>query len=92
MLHPLAAAVTVVLLAANPPPPGDAPATDTPRASGPSGGPIVGGRHIQPRASATQIGPNASNRDSDEVERLYQELMRQTAPGTSQVRSVTAPQ
>ena len=93
MLHVLAAAVTVVLLAANPPPPPvDEPPADASTAPAPRG-PIVGGHRIQPRASTSQTGPNASatSRDADEVERLYQELMHET-PGPARVRSQMTPQ
>ncbi len=88
MVHALAAALALVLLAANPPPPpadaapADAPSTPTPNSA------IVGGHHIQPKANQAQEGPGLSKRDADDVDRLYQELMRQTAPA----KASTAPQ
>jgi hypothetical protein len=93
MLHPLAAAVALVLLAANQPPPSDAPPADTPTGPAPNSA-IVGGHRIQPRASASQTAPDAgiSKRDADDVDRLYQELMRQTAPGATGARGATPPQ
>ncbi len=71
-------ALAAVLLAANPPAPtGDTPPVPrTPTA-------IVGGKHIQPRATTPDGAPggaDVSPADADEVERLYQQLMRETAP------------
>jgi hypothetical protein len=94
MLHPLAAAVAIVLLAANQAlPPADAPSGDLPPGPAPNTA-IVGGHHIQPRANASEGAPDAngiSKRDADDVDRLYQELMRQTAPDTGKGRSSTTP-
>ncbi len=90
MVHALAAALALVLLAANPPsPPADAPPSDA--APAPNS-PIVGGHHIQPRANPGQEGAGFSKRDADDVERLYQELMRQTAPDATRAKASTAPQ
>jgi hypothetical protein len=78
MPHALASALAVVIVAANAP----APAVDTSQTPPPSSA-IVGGHHIQPRTGApngTSAGPDLPPADSDEVERLYQQLMRETAP------------
>lgn len=89
MVHALAAALAVVLLAANPPPPptDDTPAADAPSTPAPNSA-IVGGHRIQPKANQGHEGPGFSKRDADDVDRLYQELMRQTAPA----KASTAPQ
>src|SRR5690242_15403991 len=93
LLHPLAAAAALVLLAANQPaPPADTPSADT--LTGPATRTaIVGGKHIQPRANAsrgTLDSASSSKRDADDVERLYEELMRQTAPDAGKAQG--APQ
>ena len=89
MVHALVAALSLVLLAANPPPPpADAPASDAP----PPKTAVVGGHHIQPRANPGQASAGLSKRDADDVDRLYQELMRQTAPDASGAKASTAPQ
>ena len=69
-------AVAAVLLAANQQP----PAADAPPAPAPNSA-IVGGHHIQPRPSASNGSPaDVSPDDADEVERLYRQLMQETAP------------
>jgi hypothetical protein len=78
MLHALVSALASVLLAANPQPSaGDASPSPTPSTA------IVGGHHIQPRASAPGVSGEVPPGDADEVERLYLELMRETAPDGS---------
>ena len=73
MPHALAPALAVILLAANsPPPPVDAPEVAQPSPA------IVGGHHIQPRSSGS--GSDVPKSDAEEVDRLYQELMQETAP------------
>ena len=72
MPHTLVPALAVILLAANPqasPGPPEGPPT-TPA--------IVSGHHIQPRGGGSLSDVPKS--DAEEVDRLYQELMRQTAP------------
>lgn len=94
MLNPLVAAAVILLMAANQPPPvADAPSADTPAAPAPRSA-IVGGHRLQPRANASQAAPNAdvSKRDADDVDRLYQELMRQTAPDAAKGPSASVPQ
>ncbi len=85
--------LAAALLAANPPPPpADAPPADA--APAPNSA-IVGGHRIQPRANSPQGAPDStgiSKRDADDVDRLYQELMRQTAPDASRTNGATAPQ
>ena len=74
------AVLAVVLVAANPPPP-DIDTTPAPRSSA-----IVGGKHVQPRATnpdSTLAGQRGSAAQSDEVEQLYQQLMRETTPDAS---------
>src|SRR5260370_5666439 len=68
---PLAAA----LPAASPSPPADDPLEAVPPLPA-----IVGGHHIQPRESGS--GSDVSPGDATDVDRLYQQLMRQTAPDT----------
>ena len=69
-------AVAAVLLAANQQP----PAADAPPAPAPNSA-IVGGHHIQPRPSASNGSPtDVPPGDADEVERLYRQLMQETAP------------
>ena len=79
MSRALVGMLAVLLLAANTP----TPTTDTPPppAAGRSTA-VVGGHHIQPRAS-TSDGAPARSREMDEVDKLYQQLMRETAPGGS---------
>ena len=72
MPHALAPALTVILLAANSPPPVDAPE------GAPSSSAIVGGHHIQPRGGGS--GSDVPKSDAEDVDRLYQELMQETAP------------
>ena len=68
-------AVVAVLLAANQPP----PAADAPPPAPNSA--IVGGYHIQPRPSASNgIPADVPPGNADEVERLYRQLMQETAP------------
>ena len=72
MTHAPALTLAAILLAANPQPPtGDAPEAPTSSA-------IVGGHHIQPRGGASD--GDIPRNDADDVDRLYQELMRETAP------------
>jgi hypothetical protein len=69
MMHVLAPTLAVIVLAANPQPPdGDVPTSSA----------IVGGHHIQPRGGGSSA--DVPKGDAAEVERLYQELMRETAP------------
>jgi len=69
-------AIAAVLLAANQQP----SAADAPPAPAPNSA-IVGGHHIQPRLSASNGSPaDVSPDDADEVERLYRQLMQETAP------------
>jgi hypothetical protein len=78
MPHALVSALASVLLAANPQPSaGDASPSPTPSTA------IVGGHHIHPRASAPGVSGEVPPGDADEVERLYLELMRETAPDGS---------
>ena len=73
MPHALALSLAVILVAASPlPPVGGAPEAAPPSSA------IVGGHHIQPRASGS--GPDVPPGDADQVDRLYQQLMRETAP------------
>ncbi|HKF74102.1 MAG TPA: hypothetical protein VKB68_20295 [Stellaceae bacterium] len=83
------ALMAAALIAANPPP-ADAPLTP---AAAPNSA-IVGGHHIQPRASVGKAAPDAgiSKRDADDVDRLYQELIRQTAPDATPVNGSAPPQ
>jgi hypothetical protein len=77
MRHPFAPAFAALALAANTPVP------DMPQSPPPSPA-IVGGHHIQPRASTSNRGTaDVPPAEADEVERLYQQLMRQTAPDSS---------
>jgi len=89
MPRALAFALAATLLAANTPPPPDdtAPAPVANSA-------VVGGHRIQPRASSGQTAPDAgiSKRDADDVDRLYQELMRQTAPDATNAKGSPPPQ
>ena len=73
MPHALALGLAVTLLAASPSPPADDPLEAVPPLP-----PIVGGHHIQPRESGSDVTPG----DATDVDRLYQQLMRQTAPDT----------
>ncbi len=93
MVHALVAALALVLVAANPaPPPADAPpGSESTPAPAPNSA-IVGGHRIQPRASEGQQGAGFSKRDADDVDRLYQELMRQTAPDAARAKASTVPQ
>lgn len=75
MLSPLATLLAATLVAANPPPPDPDVSPDAPA---PPNSAIVGGRHIQPRGDPDAKG--ISKRDADDVDRLYQELMQQSAP------------
>jgi hypothetical protein len=75
MPHALALSLAVTLLAASP-----SAAADDPIEAVPSLPPIVGGHHIQPRESGS--GSDVSPGDATDVDRLYQQLMRQTAPDT----------
>jgi hypothetical protein len=82
----LAFALTATLVAASPsPPPDDAPPAPTPNSA------VVGGHHLQPRASSGQTAPDAgiSKRDADDVDRLYQEL---TAPDAIKAKGSQPPQ
>jgi hypothetical protein len=73
MIHVLAPALAVIVLAANPQPPeGDVPQ------GGPTSSAVVGGHHIQPRGGGSSA--DVPKGDAAEVDRLYQELMRETAP------------
>ena len=67
--------LAVALLAASPSPPADDPLEAVPPLPA-----IVGGHHIQPRESGS--GSDVSPGDATDVDRLYQQLMRQTAPDT----------
>ena len=85
------ALMAAALIAASPPP----PPADAPQAPAPApNSAIVGGHHIQPRASPSKAAPDAgiSKRDADDVDRLYQELMRQTAPDATLVNGSAPPQ
>jgi hypothetical protein len=56
---------------------------------------IVGGKHIQPRATTRDgaaQGQAVSPAPSDEVEQLYQQLMRETAPDTAAGKTSKTPQ
>ena len=83
------AVLAVVLLAANPPPPsGD---TAAPRSSTA----VVGGKHVQPRAASpdgTPVGQDVSPAEADEVQQLYQQLMRETAPDADRGKGAKPPQ
>jgi len=72
MSHALVSTLAVILLAANSQPRGG----DVPGA--PSSSAIVGGHRIQPRGGSS--ASDVPNKDAEDVDRLYQELMRQTAP------------
>ncbi len=75
------AVLAMVLLAANSP----APSSDTTPA--PRSSAIVGGKHVQPRAASpdgTRAGPDITPAEADEVQQLYQQLMRETAPDAAQ--------
>jgi hypothetical protein len=66
---------------------------DAPEGARPSTA-IVGGHRIQPRANSPDGAPDAtgiSKNDAEEVDRLYQELMRQAAPGTDPSKGSPAP-
>lgn len=84
------ALLAMVLLAANPlPPAGEA--TPAPRPSTA----VVGGKHVQPRAAnpgGTPAGQDVSPAEADEVEQLYQQLMRATAPDAAQAKGAKPPQ
>ena len=71
----LALSLAVTLLAASPLPPADDPLESVPPLP-----PIVDGHQIQPRESGS--GSDVSPGDATDVDRLYQQLMRQTAPDT----------
>ena len=78
----ISAVLAMVLLAANPSP----PVGDTTPASRSSAA-IVRGKHIQPRAATPDGAParqDVSPAEVDEVEQLYQQLMRETAPDIAQ--------
>jgi hypothetical protein len=93
MLHALTAAVIVLLAANQAAPPADAFSPDAPPAATPRMA-IVGGKRVQPRVNTGQAAPDAAGinkRDADDVDRLYQELMRQTAPGAGQGSGSTMP-
>lgn len=83
------AVLAMVLLAANPlPPAGDT--TAAPRSSA-----VVGGKHVQPRAAnpdGTAAGQDVSPAEADEVQQLYQQLMRETAPDAAQAQGAKPPQ
>ena len=85
--------LAAALLAANPPPP---PADVPPAEGAPApNAAIVGGHRIQPRASSPAGAPDAAainKRDAEDVDRLYQELMRQTAPDATRASGSSAPQ
>ncbi|HLJ21395.1 MAG TPA: hypothetical protein VKU84_14410 [Stellaceae bacterium] len=91
MVPALTAALALVLLAANqPPPPADAsPSDGTASAPAPNSA-VVGGHHIQPRAAQGNAG--FSKQDNDDVDRLYQELMRLTAPDAARAKASISPQ
>jgi hypothetical protein len=88
MPRAIAFALTATLLAATPPPPDDTSPAPAPNSA------VVGGHRIQPRASSGQTAPDAgiSKRDADDVDRLYQELMRQTAPDATKIKGSSPPQ
>ena len=70
------------------------PLADAPEGAHPSTA-IVGGHRIQPRANSPDGAPDAagiSKNDAEEVDRLYQELMRQTAPGAGPSKGSPGPQ
>ena len=73
MPHALAPTLAMILLAANPQAPSDGPPEGMPNSSA-----IVGGHRIQPRGGGS--ASDVPNNDAADVDRLYQELMRQTAP------------
>ena len=94
MRHALAGSMlAAALLAANPPPPpADAPPAEA--APAPNSA-VVGGHHIQPRANAPAGAPDGAainKRDAEDVDRLFQELMRQTAPDATRTNGSSAPQ
>lgn len=92
MVHPVTAALATMLLAANAsPPPADSPLSDPTPGTAPSTA-IVGGHHIQPKANAGQNGGDISKRDAEDVDRLYQELMRETAPDAARGKALPSPQ
>jgi hypothetical protein len=81
--------MAAALIAANsPPPPTDYAPAPLPNSA------IVGGHRIQPRANSGQAAPDAgiSKRDADDVDRLFQELMRQAAPDATPVKGSSPPQ
>jgi hypothetical protein len=83
--------MAAALIAANPPP----PPADAPQGLAPApNSAVVGGHHIQPRANSGKAAPDAgiSKRDADDVDRLFQELMRQTAPDATPVKGSSPPQ
>jgi hypothetical protein len=84
MPHALVPTLAVILLAANPQPPG----SGAPEAAAPSPA-VVGGHHIQPRGggSASDVPKN----DAADVDRLYRELMQETAPDAASSPKSPAP-
>jgi len=74
MPHALALGLAVTLLAQSPLPAGDPIEAVPPLPA------IVGGHHIQPRESGS--GSDVPPGDAADVDRLYQQLLRQTAPDT----------
>ena len=84
------AVLAMVLLAANPlPPAGDAMPAPRPSTA------VVGGKHVQPRAASpdgTRAGQDVSPAEADEVEQLYQQLMREPAPDAAQAKGAKPPQ
>lgn len=84
----MSAVLAMVLVAPNPPPPD---ATPAPRSSAA----IVGGKHIQPRATTSDsasAGQHVAPAQADEVEQLYQQLMGEAAPDTAQGKDSKSPQ
>lgn len=71
----LALSLAVILVAASAPPPADDPIEAAPPSPA-----IVGGHHIQPSASGS--GSDLAPGDAADIDRLYQELMRQRALDT----------
>jgi len=84
MVPALAPALAVIVMVANPQP----PASDAPQGASTSPA-IVGGHHIQPRGGGSSS--DVPKGDADEVDRLYQELMRETAPDAGAPATVTPP-
>ena len=84
MPHALAPTLAMILLAANAQPPGG----DLPEGA-PSSSAIVGGRHIQPRGGGS--ASDVPNNDAADLDRLYQELMRETAPDAGSAPKPPAP-